>query len=99
MKTVAVLGGGPAGSFAAERLAQAGMKVLLFDEKLARFFPCELLVEQQHFHAGLGEALGGERSGGSAAQNSNGLHCLDPMGGCPGGSALAGRSPPGGTCG
>ncbi len=28
MKTVAVLGGGPAGSFAAERLAQAGLKVV-----------------------------------------------------------------------
>lgn len=40
MKTVAVLGGGPAGSFAAERLAQAGMKVLLFDEKLAWEKPC-----------------------------------------------------------
>jgi len=40
MKTVAVLGGGPAGSFAAEQLAQAGMKVMLFDEKLAWEKPC-----------------------------------------------------------
>ena len=40
MKTVAVLGGGPAGSFAAERLAAAGMKVAIFDEKLAWEKPC-----------------------------------------------------------
>ncbi len=40
MKTVAVLGGGPAGSMAAERLASAGMKVMLFDEKLAWEKPC-----------------------------------------------------------
>jgi geranylgeranyl reductase family protein len=40
MKTVAVLGGGPAGSFAAERLATAGMKVVIFDEKLAWEKPC-----------------------------------------------------------
>ena len=40
MKTVAVLGGGPAGSFAAERLARAGLKTLLFDEKLAWEKPC-----------------------------------------------------------
>src|SRR5579862_5337302 len=40
MKTVAVLGGGPAGSFAAERLAQAGLRTMLFDEKLAWEKPC-----------------------------------------------------------
>ncbi len=40
MKTVAVLGGGPAGAFAAERLARAGLKTLLFDEKLAWEKPC-----------------------------------------------------------
>ena len=40
MKTVAVLGGGPAGSFAAERLARAGLKTTLFDEKLAWEKPC-----------------------------------------------------------
>ncbi len=40
MKTVAVLGGGPAGSFAAERLARAGLKTLIFDEKLAWEKPC-----------------------------------------------------------
>lgn len=40
MKTVAVLGGGPAGSFAAERLARAGLKTLVFDEKLAWEKPC-----------------------------------------------------------
>lgn len=40
MKTVAVLGGGPAGSFAAERLARGGVRTLLFDEKLAWEKPC-----------------------------------------------------------
>ncbi|MEO8029137.1 MAG: FAD-dependent oxidoreductase, partial [Bryobacteraceae bacterium] len=40
MKTVAVLGGGPAGSFAAERLANAGLKTILFDEKLGWEKPC-----------------------------------------------------------
>jgi geranylgeranyl reductase family protein len=40
MNTVAVLGGGPAGSFAAERLARAGLKTVIFDEKLAWEKPC-----------------------------------------------------------
>ncbi len=38
--TVGVLGGGPAGAFAAERLASAGVKTLLIDEKLAWEKPC-----------------------------------------------------------
>lgn len=40
MKTVAVLGGGPGGSFAAERLARAGLRTILFDEKMAWEKPC-----------------------------------------------------------
>jgi len=40
MKRVAILGGGPAGAFAAERLASAGLQVVLFDEKLAWEKPC-----------------------------------------------------------
>jgi geranylgeranyl reductase family protein len=40
MKTVAVLGGGPAGASAAERLAQAGLKTIVLDEKLAWEKPC-----------------------------------------------------------
>src|SRR5579883_2863763 len=40
MKRVAILGGGPAGAFAAERLATAGLRVLLLDEKLAWEKPC-----------------------------------------------------------
>jgi geranylgeranyl reductase family protein len=40
MKQVAILGGGPAGAFAAEQLASAGMRVRLFDEKLAWEKPC-----------------------------------------------------------
>ena len=40
MKKVVVLGGGPAGSFAAERLAKAGLQTVVFDEKLAWEKPC-----------------------------------------------------------
>jgi geranylgeranyl reductase family protein len=40
MKCVAILGGGPAGAYAAERLAAAGLAVQLFDEKLAWEKPC-----------------------------------------------------------
>jgi geranylgeranyl reductase family protein len=40
MKRVAVLGGGPAGAFAAERLAKAGLRTVLIDEKLAWEKPC-----------------------------------------------------------
>jgi len=40
MKTVAVLGGGPAGALAAERLASAGLRTVIFDEKLAWEKPC-----------------------------------------------------------
>ena len=37
---VAVLGGGPAGAFAAERLASAGVNTVVIDEKLAWEKPC-----------------------------------------------------------
>jgi flavin-dependent dehydrogenase len=37
---VAVLGGGPSGAFAAERLASAGVSTVLIDEKLAWEKPC-----------------------------------------------------------
>ena len=40
MMRVAVLGGGPAGAFAAERLAGAGLPTVLFDEKLVWEKPC-----------------------------------------------------------
>ncbi|MBV9085711.1 MAG: NAD(P)/FAD-dependent oxidoreductase [Acidobacteriaceae bacterium] len=40
MKTVAVLGGGPAGASAAERLAAAGLRTIIIDEKLAWEKPC-----------------------------------------------------------
>src|SRR4051794_17829209 len=40
MKRVAILGGGPAGSFAAERLASAGLDTIVIDEKLAWEKPC-----------------------------------------------------------
>ncbi len=40
MKTVAVLGGGPAGSHTAEFLARAGVRTILLDEKLAWEKPC-----------------------------------------------------------
>ena len=37
---VAILGGGPSGAFAAERLASAGVRTVLIDEKLAWEKPC-----------------------------------------------------------
>ncbi|MCS7024073.1 MAG: NAD(P)/FAD-dependent oxidoreductase [Bryobacteraceae bacterium] len=40
MKRVAVIGGGPAGSTAAERLARSGLETWLLDEKLAWEKPC-----------------------------------------------------------
>ncbi len=40
MKTVAILGGGPAGATAAERLARGGLKAIVLDEKLAWEKPC-----------------------------------------------------------
>jgi geranylgeranyl reductase family protein len=40
MKRVAVLGGGPAGAFAAERLSSAGLETIVLDEKLAWEKPC-----------------------------------------------------------
>lgn len=40
MKRVAILGGGPAGAFAAEKLAAAGVATTVFDEKLAWEKPC-----------------------------------------------------------
>src|SRR5262249_36247146 len=39
-RTIAIIGGGPAGSFAATELARSGCKVLLFEEKLAWEKPC-----------------------------------------------------------
>ncbi len=40
MKLVAVLGGGPAGACAAERLSAGGLRTVLFDDKLAWEKPC-----------------------------------------------------------
>jgi flavin-dependent dehydrogenase len=40
MKRVAVLGGGPAGAFAAAQLASAGVEAVVLDEKLAWEKPC-----------------------------------------------------------
>jgi flavin-dependent dehydrogenase len=40
MKRVAVLGGGPAGAFTAELLANGGLETVVFDEKLAWEKPC-----------------------------------------------------------
>lgn len=40
MNAIAIVGGGPAGAVAAAALAQAGRRVILFDEKLAWEKPC-----------------------------------------------------------
>src|SRR5215467_1384385 len=40
LKRVAIVGGGPAGAFAAAQLARAGLGISLFDEKLAWEKPC-----------------------------------------------------------
>jgi geranylgeranyl reductase family protein len=40
MRKVAVLGGGPAGAFAAEKLANGGLDTILIDEKMAWEKPC-----------------------------------------------------------
>src|SRR6202158_4169372 len=40
MKRIAILGGGPAGAFAAAQLANAGLETVVFDEKLAWEKPC-----------------------------------------------------------
>lgn len=40
MKPVAVIGGGPAGAMAAERLERAGVRTVILDEKLAWEKPC-----------------------------------------------------------
>lgn len=40
MRTVAVLGAGPAGAFTAERLARSGTRTILIDEKLSWEKPC-----------------------------------------------------------
>ncbi len=50
MKSVAVLGGGPAGSFAAERLARAGLNTVILDEKLAWEKPCGGGVTYKAYH-------------------------------------------------
>jgi geranylgeranyl reductase family protein len=50
VKTVAVLGGGPAGSTAAARLASAGLDTILLDEKLAWEKPCGGGVTYKAYH-------------------------------------------------
>src|SRR3954451_7027420 len=40
LQRIAIIGGGPAGAFAAAELARAGREVFLFDEKLAWEKPC-----------------------------------------------------------
>lgn len=50
MKRVAVVGGGPAGSIAAERLSRAGIDTYLLDEKLAWEKPCGGGVTFKAYH-------------------------------------------------
>lgn len=48
-RKIAIVGGGPAGAFAAAELAHAGREVLLFDEKLAWEKPCGGGLTQKAF--------------------------------------------------
>ncbi len=50
IRSVAVLGGGPAGSMAAEQLAGAGVRTILLDEKLAWEKPCGGGVTWKAYH-------------------------------------------------
>ncbi len=50
MNTVAVIGGGPAGAMAAAEMASAGLRVTLFDEKLAWEKPCGGGVTFKAYH-------------------------------------------------
>ncbi|MEO8592079.1 MAG: NAD(P)/FAD-dependent oxidoreductase [Candidatus Solibacter sp.] len=50
MKRVAILGGGPAGAYAAEKLAAAGLGVVLMDEKLAWEKPCGGGLTHKAYH-------------------------------------------------
>lgn len=50
MKRVAVLGGGPAGSMAAARLASAGVETIILDEKLAWEKPCGGGITYKAYH-------------------------------------------------
>lgn len=50
MMCVAVLGGGPAGAFAAERLASAGLDAVVLDEKLAWEKPCGGALTFKAYH-------------------------------------------------
>ena len=47
---VAVLGGGPSGAFAAEKLAAAGIRTVLIDEKLAWEKPCGGGITYKAYH-------------------------------------------------
>ncbi len=48
---VAVIGGGPAGAFAASRLAAEGVGVTLFDERMAWEKPCGGAVTRKAIEA------------------------------------------------
>jgi len=50
VKTVAVLGGGPAGAFAGEQLSSNGLRTIILDEKLAWEKPCGGGITYKAYH-------------------------------------------------
>ncbi|MGA2117850.1 MAG: NAD(P)/FAD-dependent oxidoreductase [Bryobacteraceae bacterium] len=86
IRRVAILGGGPAGSFAAAQLASAGLAVQLFDEKLAWEKPCGggLTFKAYHqypflLHNGTPKRLVTETTLGAAGAGQARLKLHDPL--------------------
>ena len=108
MKRVAILGGGPAGAFAAEKLASAGLGVVLMDEKLAWEKPCggglthkaysqyPFLIENSTPEAdGHGERAGGAEGGrgdAEAGRSAGDLFALRPEQHAAGAGRAGGRA-------
>jgi geranylgeranyl reductase family protein len=86
IRRIAILGGGPAGSFAAAQLASAGLAVQLFDEKLAWEKPCGggLTFKAYHqypflLHNAIPKRLVTQTTLGAPGAGQAGLKLHDPL--------------------